>query len=62
MIDNIDFNKLLIDAFGDIEKLDKEIMLYVEEQLKSLNLRHNILLLNAFHRFFKKKQRRKRTL
>lgn len=56
IIDEINFNKLLIDAFEDIEKLDNEIKQYVEEQLGNLNLRHNILLLNAFHRLFKKKQ------
>ena len=55
MINDVDFNKLLIGAYAEIEKLDEEIKQYVEEQLSKLNLRHNILLLNAFHRFFKKK-------
>lgn len=56
MIDNIDFNDLLVKAYKEIDNLDKEINNYIEKQLINLNLRHNILLLNAFHRYFKKKQ------
>lgn len=56
MINEINLNELFKDSLVELEKLDIELRDYVEEKLSELELRKNILFLNAFYRNIGKKQ------
>ena len=54
MINETNINKLFIDSFNDLKILDQEINLYIESELRKLNLRHCCLFMNAFNRAYGK--------
>ncbi|MCF7931414.1 MAG: hypothetical protein K9L02_07900 [Acholeplasmataceae bacterium] len=51
----IDLLELFNDSFDEISQMNKEICVYIEKEMKAINLRNCVLFMNAFNRYYGKK-------